>query len=96
MINKIYYLLDFHKKCNQIVSHNDDVIDKYCKFINLLFCKYFSSEEQTKLKMYNFYKKMLYQFGFEDIDDITFDGIDENNLNNFFDKISFICIENFY
>lgn len=32
-------------------------------------------------------KSFFTQFVFEDVDDIKFDGLDENKLNDFFDKI---------
>ena len=95
MRNKIYYLLDFHNKCNQIINYGDTIINKYCNYINLLLNKYFSQEEQKQLKMYDFNHELLYKFAFEDVDDISFDDLNEDKLCDFFDKISFVDIKEF-
>ena len=96
MRNKIYYLLDFHMKCLNVIGYGDDTIEKYCKYVNSLLDTFFSSEQQIQLKMNNFNYELLYKFAFEDVDDISFDNLDENILCDFFDKISFIDIKSFY
>jgi hypothetical protein len=94
--NKIYYLLNFHKKCNYIIVYGDKIIKKYCEYVNLLLGKYFSVEEQKQLKLYNFNYDLLYKFAFGDVEDISFDNINEDILCDFFDKISFVDIKEFY
>lgn len=96
MRNNIYYLLDFHKKCIQIIGYGDFIINKYCEYVNLLLDDYLTDNEQKQLKLHNFNYDLIYKFAFGDVDDISFDGIDKNKLDDFFDKISFIDVEEFY
>ena len=95
MINNIYYLLYFHKKCNNIIQYGDNIIKKYCDYVNLKLNKYFSQEQQIQLKLYNFNQDLLYKFAFEDVEDITFDNLNKEILYNFFDEISFVDIKQF-
>lgn len=41
MRDKIYYLLYFHKKCINIINYGDDLINKYCIYVNTQLNKYF-------------------------------------------------------
>jgi hypothetical protein len=43
--NKIYYLLDLHKKCQYIITRGDKTIGQYCNYVNLLLEKYFTIEQ---------------------------------------------------
>jgi len=94
--NNIYYLLDFYKKCTQIVKYGDSVIKKFCHYINIQLNKYFSMEQQVQLKFHNFNCDTLNKFVFEDIDDISFVNINQDTLGNFFDEVSFVDIKQFY
>lgn len=43
-----------------------------------------------RLKLYNFDEKLMFNISNYNLpENISFDGIDKNNLYNFFDKISF-------
>lgn len=47
-------------------------------------------KEQMRLKLYNFDEKLMFNISNYNLpENISFDGIDKNNLYNFFDKISF-------
>jgi hypothetical protein len=83
--NNIYYLLDFHKKCEDIAKHGDEIIDKYCKYVNMLLNKYFSEDQQRQ-----FCYKDVYSFAYEDVYGISFDNIGPQLLSEFFDKVSFV------
>ena len=93
MSNQIYYLLDFYKKCSQIIMYGDDIVNKYCTFVNCELNRYFSVQDQHKMKLIYFDSNKLHQFVYDDIDDITFDGLHEDNLYQLFDKISYIDID---
>lgn len=96
MRNKIYYLLDFHKQCNYVIRYRDNTITKYCNYVNLKLDEYFSKEQQIQLKLHNFNHELLYKFAFEDIEDISFDDLNEEILCKFFDEISFVDLKLFY
>lgn len=96
MRNKIYYLLDFHKKCCEVNNHGEQLINKYCDYVNSMLDKYFSIDQQIQLKLRNFNSELLYKFSFDEVDDISFDGLDDEKLDDFFDKISFVSIKAFY
>ncbi len=91
MRDKIYYLLDFHKKCINVVNY-DDIINKYCNYVNTQLNKYFSIEQQLQLKLHNFNYNLLNKIAFENI---SFDNLDEELLCIFFDEISFIGLKIF-
>lgn len=92
MRNQIYYLLDLHKKCSQIIMYDNDTINKYCDFVNFELNRHFSVEEQKQLKLYNFNYDKLYQFAYGDVDNITFHELDNNKLHQLFDEISYYDI----
>lgn len=95
MRNQIYYLLDFHKQCQIIIQNSEEIVDKYCEYINLLLNKYFTDEEQMQLKLKNFDSDKLYQFAYTGVENISFDNINPIILEDFFNKISFINLKYF-
>jgi len=95
MRSQIYYLLDFHKKCERIITYGIEIIEDYCIYVNFQLNRWFSIEEQKQLKMFEFDKDKLYEFAYGDVDDISFDGLDNNNLFVLFDLISFVDLQDF-
>lgn len=89
-MNEIYYLLEFHKKCVRISSYGDNVINNYCKFVNNLLNEHFTIQEQKQLKLYEFNPQLLYKIAYYDVEDITFDNLDKNNLFKLFNKICYV------
>lgn len=95
MRDKIYYLMDFHKKCTQIMMYGDELSNRYCDFVNAELNKHFSVEEQKQLKLHNFNYDIIYEFAFGDVDGISFDGLDDVKLFLLFDQISFVDLDMF-
>jgi hypothetical protein len=93
MSNQIYYLLDFHKKCVRIITYDIHTIEEYCKYVNFQLNRWFSIEEQKQLKMDNFDKDKLHQFAYEDVDNISFDGLNITYLDYLFHLISFVDLD---
>lgn len=92
--NNIYYLYDLHKTCEYICRYGETDIDKYINFVNKMLCIYFTYEQQKQLKLNDFDKKLLEQIAYQDLpENISFDGIDENKLYYFFDKICIMDIQ---
>jgi hypothetical protein len=96
MRNNIYYLLDFHKKCCQVINYDKEIIDNYCNYVKLLLDKNFDKNEQSQLQLNNINFELIYKCAYGEIDDISFDNLDKIKLNEFFDKISFVDIEKLY
>ena len=92
-MNEIYYLLEFHKKCCSIIDYGDNIINKYCSFVNFILDKNFTLQEQIQLKLNNFNYELLYKFAYSNVDDITFNNIDKIKLAELFDKICYIDID---
>ena len=84
MTNQIYYLLDFHKKCVSIIRYGDDIIDKYCVYVNLQLDKYFTDEQQIQLKLKNFNRDLLDKFAYGDVENISFIDLDEIEKQDFY------------
>lgn len=95
MRNKIYYLLDLHLSCEYISKYSDKYVDIYIQNVNMLLNTYFNVDEQKQLKLSNFDLKI-----FNDIvcgnmpENISFDGLNEQKLNDFFEKICIMNIKN--
>jgi hypothetical protein len=84
---KIYYLLDFHKVCLHITMYSDNIINKFCEFVNFELNRHFSIEEQQQLKMFCFNRNLLDKFAYNNVEGISFDGLDDNKLYEFFTNI---------
>lgn len=95
-MNEIYYLLEFYKKCVRISSYGDKVINNYCKFVNNVLNEHFTIQEQKQLKLYEFNPQLLYNLAYYDVEDITFDNLDKNNLSNLFNKICYVDQDELY
>jgi len=95
MRDKIYYLLDFHKKCQDVIKYSDKTIHKYCEFVIQKLNHYFTTEEQKQLKFININYDFIGNFAYFDIDNIKFDNLDEKNLCDFFEEICFVDINKF-
>lgn len=92
-MNEIYYLLEFHKKCFSISSYGDNIINNYCKFVNNILNEHFTTQEQKQLKLYEFNPQLLYKFAYDDVENITFDNLDKNNLFKIFNKICYVDLD---
>lgn len=95
MKNQIYYLLDFHKKCSKIITYDKDTIIKYCTYVNFQLNRWFSIEEQKQLQLYDFDHYKLSDFVYDNVDDVSFDGLDENKLYDLFNSISYVDLYDF-
>jgi hypothetical protein len=60
MRNEIYYLYDLHRKCMSVAQYYQNIISKYCDFVNLRLKENFSSKEQKQLKLNDFDSNKLY------------------------------------
>lgn len=90
MSNEIYYLCDLQYQCARMIRYGDKDIKNFIEFVNCKLNEYFTVEEQMRLKLYNFDKNLLYNIANYNLpENISFDGIDKNNLSKFFDEICF-------
>lgn len=95
MRNKIYYLCDFHLSCEYISRYGEKHIKSYIAEVVILLNTYFNPQEQKQLKMDYFNREKFNSIAEGNLpDDISFDGLDEQKLNDFFDKISVMDISN--
>ena len=92
-MTEIYYLLDFHKKCVQVIKYSDKIIDDYCNYINKRLEENFTVQEQKQLKLFGFDKEQLYNFAYYDVENITFDNLDKNKLFKLFNDVSFVDLD---
>lgn len=93
MRNKIYYLCDFHLSCEYISRYSEKHIKLYIAEVVILLNTYFNLQEQKQLKMDYFDGEKFNSIAEGNLpDDISFDGLDEQKLNDFFDKISIMDI----
>ena len=95
-MSEIYYLLNFHKKCEQIACYGTSVINNYCLFVNKILNELFDQDQQKQLKLYGFNKDVLYEFAYNDVDDISFDNLDKQNLYKLFNKICHVDNDDLY
>lgn len=96
MRNQIYYLCDLQLSSAYISTFGDKYIKLYINHVNILTSKYFNFQEQKQLKMDNFDEEKFYSFAYGNLpDDISFDNLDKQKLNDYFEKICIMDIKNF-
>lgn len=95
MRNNIYYLCDLQLSIAYISTYGDKYIKTYITLVNILSSKYFNLQEQKQLKMDNFDTEKFNSFAYGNLpDDISFDNLDKQKLNDYFEKICIMDIKN--
>ncbi len=92
-ISEIYYLLEFHEKCQQITGYGNKIRNNFCSFVNVQLNDKFTTEQQKQLKMHNFSCDCLDIFAFSIVYGISFDNIDKKKLADFFDIVCGIDLD---
>jgi hypothetical protein len=88
--NEIYYLCDLQYQCARMSRYGYKDIKNFIEFVNCKLNEYFTVDEQMRLKLYKFDENLLYNISNYNLpENISFDGINKNNLCKFFDEISY-------